>query len=271
VATLRLKNETGLTLERGPVTVLEGGEYVGEAVLPFTVVGSEMAVAYAVELGVKVREESGASREIRGLRIRGAYLLIEEWNIQWREYRLTNSTGQPMVVLVEHPRTAEDELFDTPEPKEHTDEHLRFKIKVPARGEKALRVQERRLMSRHEELRRQSYEGLQHYLKQGLLDRKSHDQAAELLKLWAKIAENEQRLAELDKDRQKIYKAQQQIQGNMAALATTGREGALRAQYVDQLQAAEEQLKALSQRESALKAEIERLKLEVEAKLKVLG
>ena len=71
VATLRLKNGSGLTLERGPVTVLEKGEYVGEAVLPFTVVGSEMAVAYAVELGVKVREEGGAGREIRGLRIRG--------------------------------------------------------------------------------------------------------------------------------------------------------------------------------------------------------
>jgi hypothetical protein len=36
VATLRFNNETGLTLERGPVTVLENGEYVGEAVLPFT-------------------------------------------------------------------------------------------------------------------------------------------------------------------------------------------------------------------------------------------
>jgi hypothetical protein len=270
VATLRLKNGTGLTLERGPVTVLEKGEYVGEAILPFTVAGSEMAVPYAVELGIKVREESGASREIRGLRIRGAYLLIEEWNIQWRECQLTNSTGQPMAVLVEHPRMAEYELFDTPEPKEHTDEHLRFEVEVPARGEKALRVQERRLMSRHEELRRQSTEGLQHYLKQGLLDRKSHDQATELLKLWAKIADNEQRLAELDKDRQRIYKAQQQIQGNMAALATTGKEGALRAQYVDQLQASEEQLKALGQQEAALKAEIEQLKQEVEARLRAL-
>ena len=37
-ATLRLNNTTGLTLERGPVTVIENGEYVGEAVLPFTVV-----------------------------------------------------------------------------------------------------------------------------------------------------------------------------------------------------------------------------------------
>src|SRR5512137_71307 len=56
VATLRLKNESGLTLERGPVTVLDNGEYVGEAIVPFSVSGGEMAVPYAVELAVKARE-----------------------------------------------------------------------------------------------------------------------------------------------------------------------------------------------------------------------
>src|SRR5512137_2799962 len=44
VATLRLKNETALTLERGPVTVIDRGEYVGEAVLPFTTTGGEVVV-----------------------------------------------------------------------------------------------------------------------------------------------------------------------------------------------------------------------------------
>ena len=56
----------------------------------------------------------------------------------------------------------------------------------------------------------------------------------------------------------------------MTALATTGKEGALRAQYVDQLQASEEQLKTLGQQEAALKAEIEQLKQEVEARLRAL-
>lgn len=270
VATLRLKNESGLTLERGPVTVLENGEYVGEAVLPFSVAGGEVVVPYAVELAIKVREESGASREIRSLYIRGIYLLFEEWDMRWREYRLSNSTGQAHAVLVEHPRTVQFELFDTPEPKEKTDDQLRFEIQVPARGEQKLRVQERRLIRRQEELRRLTPEVLESYRSRGLLDRKAHDQAAELLKLWAKIADNEQRLAELDKDRQKVYKAQQQIQGNMGALSATGKEGALRAQYVDQLQASEEQLKAIDQREAALKAEIENLKQEVEARLRAL-
>ncbi|MGC9332941.1 MAG: hypothetical protein ACP5JJ_02250, partial [Anaerolineae bacterium] len=158
VATLRLKNETGLTLERGPVTVIDGGEYVGEAILPFTASLGEVTVPYAVELGARVREENGSSRELHGLEIEGAYLRFEEWDIRWREYQLNNRTGQPLSILVEHPRTAHYSLFDTPEPLERTDQHLRFKARVEAYSETTLRVQERRLVSRREELRRQSYE-----------------------------------------------------------------------------------------------------------------
>jgi hypothetical protein len=268
VATLRLKNETGLTLERGPVTVIEGGEYVGEALLSFTVAGGEVVVPYAVELGVKVREDSGSGRTIRGLEIKGAYLHFEEWDTRWREYRLNNSTTQGMAVLVEHPRTADYDLFESPEPTERTDEHLRFAVEGAARGEARLVVRERRLVSRREELRKQSYAGLQRYLRQGLLDQKAYAYVAEVLALWEKIADSEKRLGEVEKERQKVYQAQQQIQGNMGALSTTGKEGALRARYVEQLEASEDRLKALASEEAGAKEEIERLKAQLEAKLK---
>jgi hypothetical protein len=270
VATLRLKNETGLTLERGPVTVIERGEYVGEAVLPFTVEGGEVVVPYAVELGVKIREDASSSREIRGLDIRGAYLQFEEWDIRRRVYQLNNHAGQAMTVLVEHPRTAEYDLFDSPQPKEQTDEHMRFEVEVPPRAEAKLGVQERRLLTRHEELRRQSYEGLQRYLREGLLDPAKFEEVAALLRLWEKVANYEKRLGEVEQERQKIYKAQQQIQGNMGALSTTGKEGALRARYVEQLEGSENQLRTLDQREADLKADMEQWRQEIEARLKAL-
>lgn len=270
VATLRLKNETGLTLERGPVTVIERGEYAGEAVLPFTADGGEIVVPYAVELCIKVRENSGSRREMRGLELKDAYLHFEEWDVRWREYQLNSSSGKALKVLVEHPRAAHYDLVDTPEPEERTDEHLRFEVEVPARGEVKLRVQERRLMRRREELRKQSYEGLQRYLEKGLLDREAYDTVAELLGLWEQIADHEKRVQEVGAERQKIYQAQQQIQGNMGALSTTGKEGTLRARYVEQLEASEDQLNALNQQETELKAEIDRLRHEIGARLKAL-
>ena len=246
VATLRLRNETGLTLERGPVTVLDRGEYVGEAVLPFTATEGEIVVPYAVELGAKVREESGVNRELNGLRIDGYYLSIEEWDIRWWEYQVTNSTARPMAVLIEHPRQAQYDLFDTPAPKEHSADHLRFEVNAPSRGEAKLRVQVRRLISRREELRRQSAQTLQGYLKRGLLSSHSHTQAAELLALWEQLAAAEKRLAEIEQERQKVYKAQEQIRGNMQALGAAGKEGEMRSSYVEKLKASEQELQGFT-------------------------
>jgi hypothetical protein len=271
VATLRLKNETGLTLERGPVTVLEGGEYVGEAVLPFTAADGEIVVPYAVELGIKVREETGGSRELYGLRIDGHDVSVEEWDVRWWTYQANNSTSRPMTVLIEHPRPGQYEIFETPAPKEQSAEHLRFEVGVPGRGEATLRVQARRLISRREELRKQSPQVLQAYLKRGLLSSRTYNQATELLALWELIAAAEKRLAEIEQERQKVYKAQEQIRGNMQALGTAGKEGEMRASYVDKLKASEQQLQGFAGEESALKAEIEKLNREVEEKIKAIG
>ncbi len=267
VATLRLNNATGLTLERGPVTVIENGEYVGEAVLPFTVVAGEIVVPYAVELGVKVQEDTGSQREIHHLHVQGAYVFIEEWEVCWRTYQVNNATGQPMAIFVEHPRSKTFELFATPEPQERTDEHLRFLVTTSPRQESTLRVQERALRSRQEVLLGQTVGGIRKYLDQGLLDRDTHDRIVELLHLWQKIREKDQALKQVEKDRQKIYQAQQQIQGNMNALGTQGKEGLLRAKYVDQLEAHEEQLQQFARKEEALTAEIAKMKAELDTRL----
>jgi hypothetical protein len=270
VATLRLENETGLTLERGPVTVIEEGDYVGEAVMPFTVADGEMVVPYAVELAIKVREETGSSRQLRGVNIQGAYLQFEEWDVRWREYQLNNRTSKEVVVLVEHPRTNHYDLFETTEPQECTDEHLRFDVEVAAQGEARLRVQERRLLRRREELKKQSYQGLQRYLRQGLLDQKAYEKVAEVLGLWEKVSDCRKEIQEVEQERKKLYKAQDQVQGNMGALSTSGKEGALRARYVEQLEASEDQLRSLDKREAGLKAEIERLEKEIKARIGAL-
>ncbi|MBP7593985.1 MAG: hypothetical protein KBA85_20450, partial [Chloroflexi bacterium] len=267
VASLRLDNKSGLTLERGPVTVIEGGDYVGEAVLPFTADGAEFIIPYAVELGVRVREQAGSSTEIYGLSLQGAYLTFEEWDIRWREYQINNTTNRPITVLVEHPRQTSYELFDTPDPTEKTDDMYRFAVAAPPRQETSLRVQTRYLRRRSEQIERQSYVNLQRFLRQGLIDRATHDLIATILGLLEKIGDHQKRLEAIKQERQKIYEAQKQIQGNMQALSNTGKEGQMRAQYVDRLEETEQNLQVLAQEEGQLEAEIKRLEKEIERRL----
>ncbi len=267
VASLRLDNKSGLTLERGPVTVIEGGDYVGEAVLPFTADEAEFIIPYAVELGVRVREQAGSSTEIYGLSLQGAYLTFEEWDIRWREYQINNTTNRPVTVLVEHPRQTSYELFDTPDPTEKTDDMYRFAVAAPPRQETSLRVQTRYLRRRSEQIERQSYVNLQRFLRQGLIDRATHDLIATILGLLEKIGDHQKRLEAIKQERQKIYEAQKQIQGNMQALSNTGKEGQMRAQYVDRLEETEQNLQVLAQEEGQLVGEIKRLEKEIERRL----
>lgn len=259
VAAARLKNATGLTLERGPVTVLDGGEYVGEAVLPFTPMGEEIVAPFAVELGVRVFETAGAQNQTHALHLQGAVLHIEEWGVRWREYRVNNATQEAVKVLIEHRRTTDYELVDTPKPAETTPEFLRFAVSAPARGETTLKVSERTLLRRVEDLHRVSYEGLRRYLQQGLIAKAVYERVLEVMRIWEKISDHERELKQFENERERIYDSQEQIRANMAALSETGKEGKMRAYYVDQLEASEAKLTEMTAREGALREEITQL------------
>ena len=56
----------------------------------------------------------------------------------------------------------------------------------------------------------------------------------------------------------------------MGALSKSGKEGALRTRYVEQLEASEKQLRSLATKEAGLGADVERLKEQIGARLKAL-
>ena len=263
VATLRLHNGSGVALERGPLTVLDGSHYAGEALLAYTAPDGEIVAAYAVELGVAVTEESEARRELHSVRIRGHYLLIEEWELHTRRYTLQNSSNKAHTVLVEQARTTGFALVDSPQPHEQGAAYWRFAVQAPAHSTVPLAIHERRLLSRQEEIRHQSATVLQDYARRGLLNAATQGQLNALLALWQQLAAHEQRLAELEQQRQKLSQSQEQLRANMTALSATGKEGELRAGYVDKLRSSEQQLETLAQEETRLRAEIARLNQEI--------
>lgn len=263
VATVRFKNGTSLTLERGPVTVLENGEYVGEAVLPFTADGAEAVISYAVELGLHVKEEIKTESELQSLRIKEGYLLQNLYDIRRTLYRLDNRTAQVKKVLIEHALTGYD-IFDTPAPAEKTLDTHRYQVEAAPGKITEFLVQERYLRSRREELRNLSYQGLQRYFADKLLDQKAYDSLRALLDAWAEISRLEKAIAEQEQQRGKIYKAQEQAQKNMAVLSNAGEEGKLRGRYVKQLTESEEQLAQIDQTVSRLQTEINQKQANIE-------
>lgn len=264
VATLRLTNATGVALERGPVTVLDNGSYVGEALLAFTPTGGEIVVPYAVELGVTVYEQRDSASQVRTLALRGRYLQVEEWDIRRRKVSLHNTTDQPKTVLIDHPRQAKFTLFDTPAPAEQTASNWRFSLTAAAGGEAEVHIQERRIITRREEITARRRDSFQNYLGLSQLTQADRTQMQRVLGLWTQIDAREQEVAAIETERKQIYQTQEQVRANMQALSTTGKEGTLRASYVEKLEQSEAQLQTLATRIVQLRAEITALNASVD-------
>jgi hypothetical protein len=272
VATMRFNNSTGLTLERGPVTVFENGEYMGEAVLPFTADQAEAVISYAVELGVHIKEESKTETHLHALRLKDGYLLQDMYDIRQIIYTVDNRTPQSKGVLLEHPLNNNHyTIFETPEPAEKTLDTHRYKVEVSPRQMATFTVKERMLRTRQEALQNLSYRGIQQYFEDKLLDKTAYQGIKALLDVWAEIERLQQNIAEQEQRRAKIYETQQQAQQNMQVLSASGEEGKLRGRYVQQLSQSEEELATIAHNIQQTQAIIERKRAEVDRMIAALG
>ncbi len=263
VATIRFKNSTGLTLERGPVTVLENGEYVGEAVLPFTVDQAEAVISYAVELGIKVQEEIKTESQLHSLQLKDGFLLQQQYDLRRITYRLDNRTAQSKTVLLEYNLNRPYTIFDTPEPLEKTLETYRYKVETRPGTVTEFTVQERYLRSHRLKLEDLSYQSLQTYFDGKFLDKTTYAKLKELLDAWALIGRCQRDIQSQEQHRDRIYKAQEQTQKNMAVLSNSGEEGKLRGRYVQQLSQSEAELAEIDQAIARLQTEIEQTQTKI--------
>jgi hypothetical protein len=267
VAALRFTNETGLVLERGPVTVLEDGVYHGEALVPFTREGGEVYLAFSVELGIKVTLSRSTSQETAGIRIASALLEMKQATVTRVTYRLENNLATAEPVTVEHPIWIGAELVETPNPEARTADVYRWTVNCPPRRATTFQVAERRYDWQASQLLDLSYANLHEFFRKHWLDAETLARIRTLLDERAAIARNIAEIGQLQAEQQELYGREEQLRKNMAALGTGGDEGSLRRQVVTQLQASEDRLNTLHARIAALKEENVRRQAAIDAEL----
>ncbi|PDW00624.1 hypothetical protein [Candidatus Viridilinea mediisalina] len=270
VAALRLQNGTGLTLERGPVTVLCAGDYGGEAVLPFTRTGGELIVPFAIELGLTVEEQHRGERKLASLHLRDEYLIFEEHDLATTSYHITSGLERAAEVTIEHVPRNGYELVSPTKPDEQSAGFVRWRVACAPQARTVFEVTERRLISRHEQVRSLNGQQLQAFLRDRLLTAETVAALQEVLALYhrAQAAQNE--LTKLERERDKLYRQQTQIQKNLVPLGREGDEGNLRQRYVNTLNQLEDQLAASNAEELRLQAELVRIEQEAVARLKAV-
>jgi hypothetical protein len=254
-SSVRFKNGD-LTLERGPATIIENGEYAGEAIVPFTASGTEVILAFALELAVSISSDQRVRSETRSVSMRDGSLFVGAVEYIETTYSIDSQLAEPCVITIEHPLQYNSELET--KPTESNASEARFKVSVASRSIAKFEVVERRDRSQYESVRGLNGDRLQSFLDERLLDRKLFDELAEVLTTQATIFSIEQATIQREADRENVRERMNDTRENLSSLDATD-DSSLRKRFVKQLEALDDEMLAMDTQDQTSRDEITRL------------
>jgi hypothetical protein len=244
------------TLERGPATVLDNGEYAGEAIIAFTTGGTEVILAFAVELGVSVSSQVSSREETLSVAVRDGSLFVGALEYIQTTYTIASQLAERCVVTIEHPRQYNAAL-ETLSVESSVGE-ARFKCPVSPRGTVDFAVVEKRDRSRYEYVRGVDGDRLQDYLNNRLVDRKLFDELSAILTTQATIFSIEQATIQREVTRAKVRERMNDTRENLSSLDAKD-DSSLRKRFVKQLEAFDDEMLAFDRQDQTSLKEIARL------------
>ncbi len=264
-------NSTGVTLEGGPVTVLEQETYVGEAMLDTMKPGEERLVPFSVELGVLIQvEQDSKLRDVHLARIVNGSLYLNRYRVRETTYAIKSKLKRPLDMYLEHRFIHDWELVDSADPVEKTENFYRFKLEAPAGKTTKFTVYEKGEEVQHWSISNVDRDQVGVWLKNRFIDDATRAVLDNMVDLNTKSARLETHIDELEEEIEQIFENQERLRENLGALGSGQDERRLRERYVTALDKEEDRLKEIRDQIKLWKKDKEELEAQLEALIKDL-
>ncbi|MDX2039641.1 MAG: carboxypeptidase regulatory-like domain-containing protein [Acidobacteriota bacterium] len=255
MSALYLTNNTGLTLESGPVTIIENDTYAGEALTARIKPNEKRFITYAVDLGcrVSVKEDEDNERATMTQFING------EMRVHYKQskattYTLTNLTDRAKTVYVEHAydKNSKWQLVKTAKPAETTDNFYRFKASVPPNTSTQLTVTEELPETTAFTISSVTTNDIEIYVKANYLTPQMKQMLESVVEAKVQISSLNRQLAEKRLEITGITRDQERMRENLKAMGKSEEEKQLVQRYVGKIAQGEDQLERLRVEEKKL-------------------
>lgn len=219
----RVKNTTDKHLLAGPITVLEGSTYAGDAQIDNLPPGQERLLSYGIDLQVKVDSTTNRSTNAvqTGKIVKGVLQLTRKL-VAEQDYTIDNKSDRTKTVIVEHPIKGGWKLVDTEKPVETTDALYRFKGNVEAGKASKLTVKEEIVTGEEIALLNCDPGTLMVYMQTGEIPPAVREQITRALQMKQAIMTTEQTIADRTKQIARITEEQNRIRENMKTVDRSG-------------------------------------------------
>ncbi len=270
-----LTNTSGLTLDGGSLSVIDGNAFAGEGLVEPLRPAEKRLVSYGSDLAVMVdaRMDESSGRYTRVIAREGVVIASEETRQGW-VYRIRNEDATARTLIVEHPIRAGWTLSAEPVPVETTASVARFRVPVAPRGEATLRLSERLVGETRFTIEQLDDRLIATFGQRGISVDEVRRALQPVVDARTRLAEAERQLRDLTVQVTTIGSDQERIRQNIQALGTIRQERSLIERYTRELNAQEDRLEQLQaniqkatlerdQRRAALSELMQKLTFEV--------
>jgi hypothetical protein len=253
---LWLTNDTGLTLDGGAVTLIEGNAFAGSGLVDTIKPGEKRFVSYAMDLGVRVTAvPQRADGRVSRIRIASGLMTQSVEERAAMRYTIRNDDTTPRDVVIEHPARAGWSITGSAKPAESSETAHRFRVTVAPGSTATLDVNEMRPIETRVAVTNISDDTIAVILR-------GRNVAAGLEPQLRAVAAQAREVARLQRESgdrraeiQRIEQDQTRVRENLKALEGSAAEKALTERYARQLSSQEDRLEVLRKEIEAAEAE----------------
>jgi hypothetical protein len=262
---VELVNDTGKTLDGGPVTVYDGGAYGGEALMETLKASDKRLISYAVDLGTRITTKLGARRDfVREVHFRRGVLISRQALQETLTYTVRNADQKPKTLLIEHPVRPGYELTKL-KPVETTASAYRFELKLPPGAAAELPVEEERVTETTYSVANVTPDLLATFVQNKALSDSARKQLESIVELKRRIADVDSAIKQNAQEFDNLSRDQQRLRQNIESLNRVSGQQDLVQQYARQLAEREARLAQLRDQEAGLRQKKAALESELNA------
>ncbi len=274
-ACLEITNNTKLTLERGPVTIIYDDNLAGEAIVPFLNKEDTRLLNYAVEQAVLITHETKTeSLSVHKVTIGSGYSYEYYYTNMMTTYKIQNKTSEAKELYLDHPKTHGFKFIEKPVDPEETPNYWRFKITLKPKDAITFKLKEQREDYSSNYLRNWSrddiFKRVGFYVKQKFINEKLESQLKEIAESIQNLNQKKQKKSKLVEERNQMSDEQSRLRENISVLGEDTQSIALKERYIKKFNDQETRFEKISVETKKLTKEIDSLNKKIETKMNKL-
>jgi len=248
-----LTNNTGRTLDGGPITVYDGGAYAGEALVETFKNADKRFIDYGVDLGTRIATNLDSRNDnVRELHAHNGLLITKAATVQKKTYSIANIDPRAKTLIIEHPVRAGYDLIETSKPTETARNVYRFEIKLPANGKVDFPVTEEHVFDTQTSVSSLTPDALLAYVRNKAIGDNARRELQQIADLKTQIATTDSEKRSISDQVTSLTSDEERNRQNIASLSSVSGQQQLVQDYARKLSDQEAQIAKLHDRDGVL-------------------